>query len=322
VASEAGSLDALVGAELFEPVPDAAVRISDEIRRRHQGAVAAVIFYGSCLRKRTAEGVFDFYAIVDSHRAAYASRYLRVVGSALPPNVFFLETPGPAGPLRAKYAVMTVDEFSAATRPEAPRSGIWARFCQPARLVHARDDDARAAVVAAARDAVTTALEVGIPLLPGSGDHVEFESAEFWNHTLAATYAAEMRTESPETIRSVYAADPERFDRALRAGLETLAGAGRIRFETRADCVRVDFPEGRRQLARRDWEQRRRGRKFVYFASLLKSATTFGDWLPYVLWKLQRHTGTTVELSERQRRHPLIFGWPALLRVLRNRDLR
>jgi hypothetical protein len=55
---------------------------------------------------------------------------------------------------------------------------------------------------------------------------------------------------------------------------------------------------------------------------LLKSAATFGDWLPYVLWKLERHGGTRIELTDRQRRHPLIWGWPVLWRVLRRRDLR
>ncbi len=44
--------------------------------------------------------------------------------------------------------------------------------------------------------------------------------------------------------------------------------------------------------------------------------------MPYALWKLERHTGTHIEYSERQRRHPFIWGWPLVFRVLRNRDLR
>ena len=53
---------------------------------------------------------------------------------------------------------------------------------------------------------------------------------------------------------------------------------------------------------------------------LIKSALTFGDWLPYALWKLNRHSGVTIELTERQRRHPLIFGWPVLIRLIRRTD--
>jgi hypothetical protein len=44
--------------------------------------------------------------------------------------------------------------------------------------------------------------------------------------------------------------------------------------------------------------------------------------VPYALWKVERHTGTRIEYSERQRRHPFIWGWPLVFRVLRNRDLR
>jgi len=318
----AARLDALVNSELSQPAPESAGLLADEIRRRHGDAVAAVIFYGSCLRKRSDEGVLDFYVIVDSYRAAYHSRYLRAVNAALPPNVFFLELESPIGTLRAKYAVMSTADFDRAVSPDAPRSSIWARFCQPARLVWARDDRARRSVIAAAAASIATALEVGIPLLPGEGDTVEFGSEDFWQNTLAATYAAEMRPESPDTIRGVYLAAPARFERAARAGLEALAAAGRLEVEWIGERARVTLADGGRRAATRSWQRRRRRRKLVYLLSLLKSATTFGDWLPYVLWKLERHTGTKVELSDRQRRHPLIFGWSAFARVLRNRDLR
>jgi hypothetical protein len=318
----ATALDALVEGELAKQTPRSAQLLAEEIRRRLGEAVSAVIFYGSCLRKQTDEGVLDFYVLVDSYRAAYRSRYLRAVNRALPPNVFFLEMESPIGTLRSKYAVMSTADFQRAVSPEAPRSSIWARFCQPARLVWARDDDARRTVAAAAAQSIETALEIGIPLLPGDGDAVEFGVEGFWQNTLAETYAAEMRPEAPETIQSVYLAAPERFERATRDGLEALATRGRLALAWKGDRAQVTLPAGRRAETLRSWRGRKRGRKLVYLVSLLKSATTFGDWLPYVLWKLERHTGTKVELSERQRRHPLIFGWPAFARVLRNRDLR
>ena len=62
--------------------------------------------------------------------------------------------------------------------------------------------------------------------------------------------------------------------------------------------------------------------KALAVVQLLKSAFTFGDWLPYALWKLERHTGTRLSPTERQRRHPFLCGWPLIIRVLRRRDLR
>ena len=54
-----GALDLAqqVRGELARPAPDAAVRLSAAIRERLGDATAAVVFYGSCLRKDTDEGV-------------------------------------------------------------------------------------------------------------------------------------------------------------------------------------------------------------------------------------------------------------------------
>ena len=46
---------------------------------------------------------------------------------------------------------------------------------------------------------------------------------------------------------------------------------------------------------------------------------TFENWLPYLVRKVERRTGMRVELTPLETRLPLIFLWPHLLRVLRNR---
>jgi hypothetical protein len=86
--------------------------------------------------------------------------------------------------------------------------------------------------------------------------------------------------------------------------------------------LEVILPADSKVWARRGWSRLRVLAKLVYFVQLLKSAATFGDWLPYVLWKLERHTGKKIVPSERQRRYPYLFGWPLLLKVLWQRDLR
>jgi len=315
-------LHALVGDELSQPAPEPAVHLANEIRRRHGACVAAVVFYGSCLRKQTSDGVLDFYALVDGYREAYPSRALAAANALLPPNVFYLEIETPIGTLRSKYAVMSTRDFVRATGPGGLRPSIWARFCQPAILVYARDEAARRQVTEAAAASIVTAVQQGLALLPLPGDRLHLALDAFWQNTLRETYAAEMRPESPETIRSLYRAAPERFDRAARAGLDALMERGWLRWESAADGAVVELPAAVRRRAARAWRRRQPLRKLVYLVGLLKSATTFGDWLPYALWKLERHTGTHIELSERQRRHPFIWGWPVLWQVLRRRDLR
>ena len=104
--------------------------------------------------------------------------------------------------------------------------------------------------------------------------------------------------------------------------LDHLAAEGRLEVAREGDWTRVDWPAGAVRGARLRWALRKPLAKAAYFLQLLKTAFTFGDWLPYVLWKLERHTGVKVEPTEQQLRHPFIYGWPVLFRLLRERALR
>ena len=315
-------LEELVAAELAQPAPEAACRLADEIRARHGEAVAAVLFYGSCLRKRTSEGVLDFYVLVDDYASAYPSRWLARANALLPPNVFYLEAEAPEGTVRCKYAVVSLRDFARGAGPRALRPAIWARFCQPALAGWTRDEAARVAIVAAVVRAIHTAVERALQVLPNEDGVQHFTSEELWTALFEETYGGELRPESAETIRGLYDAAPERYARVLWAALEGLADAGALRFQCDDEKLSTTWSADRSRSGRRARRLRRPAAKLIGFAQLLKSAVTFGDWLPYALWKLERHTGTRLEPSERQRRHPLVFGWPLLFRVLRSRDLR
>lgn len=315
-------LEELVAAELSLPASEAARRLADEIRERHGEAVAAVLFYGSCLRKQTDEGVLDFYALVDDYASAYSSRWLARANAALPPNVFYLEVETPRGTVRCKYAVVSLRDFARGAGPRAIRPAIWARFCQPALAVWTRDEAARRAVVSSTVRAVCTAAERALEVLPDESGMQRFTSEELWLALFEETYGGELRPESTDAIRSLYHAAPDRYARVLRAALEVLAGAGALRIHGDGEKLSVTQPAERLRGKRRARRLRRPAAKLVGVAQLLKSAVTFGDWLPYALWKLERHTGTRLEPTERQRRHPLVFAWPLLFRVLRRRELR
>src|SRR5262245_12956145 len=315
----ARELSALVRGEFARPAPPAAALLADRIRARHGASTAAVVFYGSCLRRGTAEGVLDFYALVDAYRAAYASRSLALANAVLPPNVFYLEARLGGEQVRAKYAVVSLADFARGAAGGWLRTGIWARFCQPALAVHLRDEGSREELVASVVEAHLTAVRRVLPLLP-EGERVAFE--ELWQRVFRETYAGEMRPEADAAIEKLYAADPARYDRAGTGALDELAlrSRGALRVETLDGGFRAWLPARRR--ARLGWRLRRPAAKLAYAVQLVKTAFTFGDWLPYALWKLERHTGRRIEPSERQRRHPLIFGWPILWRVLARRELR
>jgi len=305
-------LVASLAGELAAPISADASALARAIRARHGAAVAAIAFYGSCLRRGTSEGVHDFYVIVDDYRSAYRSRALAAANALLPPNVFYIEHGSGAAPLRAKYAVVSAADLARACRGEAHRAGLWARFAQPVAAAFARDAAARDALAAACADAVCTALRAGIAARAHGWRRAD--AAELWREVFRATYAAELRPEREGASDSIYADAPARFDARLDEAIAALLESGAI--ERGADgALRARTPlagaNGRSTAA-----------KWIGLLQLAKTAITFGDWVPYALWKVERHSGVHLEASERQRRHPFLFGWPVLYRAWRSGALR
>ena len=316
-------LTALLAQEWTQPAPEAAHVVAAAIQRRHAEAIEAILFYGSCLRTRqTADAVLDFYVLVRSYRSCYDRPLLRWLNALLPPNVFYIEVKRGTRTLRAKYAVISTADFERATTPAVIPALIWARFCQPARLVFARSEAVKERVIHAATQATLTFVSRTLPFFAQGEASRSFHLADFWQRGFRETYRTELRTERPETIRTLYAASPERYDRVARLGLQYLERQGRCVCRERDGRWSVAMPRRTRWAGRVSWAVRATGAKCLYAVRLLKTALTFDDWLPYVLWKLGRHSGVWVELSERQRRYPLLFGWPVVFKLLRQRALR
>jgi len=256
--------------------------------------------------------VHDFYAIVDDYRSAYRSRALAAANALLPPNVFYIERGTGAAALRAKYAVVSTADLARACRGETHRAGLWARFAQPVAAAYARDAAARDALAAACADALCTAVRAGIAAQPQGWNAIEARA--LWCQIFRSTYAAELRPEREGASDSIYADSPARFDARLEEAVAALLESGSI--ERAGDaalraCTPLARANGRSAAA-----------KWIGLCQLFKTAVTFGDWVPYALWKVERHSGVHLEASERQRRHPFLFGWPVLFRAWRSGALR
>jgi hypothetical protein len=318
---EESALAALLEAELAAPVPDAARAVAEAIRARH-GSVSALFFYGSCLRRGTTEGVLDFYALVDGYAGSHASWLQAALGRLLPPNVFYLELAAPGATLRAKYAVISARDFLRAASPRSLDCRVWSRFCQPARLVWARDPGARRVALAAVERATCTAVERMLCWLPGGAAVQRFRPGALWTQAFRETYRAELRGEKAEAIDALYGSQPERFDRIALAALRALESRGRLRVVAAGAELAVESDPRRRARARRAWRLRRPLAKAIAVAGVLKTPLTFDGWVDYALWKVERHSGLRIEFSERQRRHPIRSAVPILLRLLQQRALR
>src|SRR5690606_11363254 len=122
------------------------------------------------------------------------------LGWLLPPNVFYLEQGHEGATLRAKYAVIATRDFARAAAGRRVDCRIWSRFCQPARLVWARDAAAAEAVRRAVREATETAVARMVTWLPGDAPVLRVRPSALWTTAFRETYRAELRGEKAETI--------------------------------------------------------------------------------------------------------------------------
>jgi hypothetical protein len=298
-------LTGLVADELAFPIPPEVARLAAAVAARHAPAARAVLYYGSCLRATSLDGLMlDFYLIVSDYRSAYDRRWLATANRLLPPNVFPIESNG----LAAKYAVLSESDFARLTGPGTSVS-VWARFAQPSRLAWAADEDSRQMAITGVARAAPTLLAAARPMVP---DRIDL--LDLWRRSFALTYAAELRAERNERAASMVDFDPERYASFTAPALAAAGIDAEIRDGTIVFAEPVAPPV--RRAGRRAWARRRAVGKLLTLARLGKASATYAGGLDYLIWKVNRHAGTRIELKAWQRRHPWLGALSLLPRLL------
>jgi hypothetical protein len=291
-------LTAIVADELAAPIDPAVRAIAAAARAAHGDAVDAVLFYGSCRRDGYREGMLvDLYVLVDGYAAAHRSRLARRLNRLVPPNVHYAETSHAGATVRAKYALVSLDQFERRVRFSTSNPYFWARFAQPTGLVWARDERTRARVTSALTQAIATTERATRPLVGGGADSQE----DLWARALRESYRTELRAEKPHRARTIVALGGERW-RHVDAALA--AGEGEPATESRVQALR-------------HWRWRRIEGKALSLLRLAKASFTFAGGPDYIAWKISRHAGVPVEFRPWERRHPLIAAPFVLWRLAR-----
>ncbi len=289
------TLTDIIAAESAKPVFPAARAFADELRARYGDSTAAVIFYGSCLRAQTDNGlILDFYVVVDRLGAALKNPVSAAGARLLPPNVYYHEMPYEDRKLRAKVAVLSVAQFLRGAGPDAFTSALWARFAQPAAIVYARNAEIERRMIGALAAAVETTAARAAALFTAP-----FTARDLWVRAFKETYAAELRPESAGKSIELIERDLVRYE-AVTAAL----------FEQNAETGRYPAPgdDKTRDSALATWRLRRLAGKTLNAARLIKAAFTFSGGLDYAVAKIERHSGVKIELTEKEKRTPLITG--------------
>lgn len=277
------------------PLNAAATAMVEAIKARHPGAVRALVFYGSALRLGDeADKMLDFYVIVDRYKSVHGTGLKQLASFLIPPSVHFLEIRSADGRrLRSKYAIVSEKAFHRRTRGAALESMLWARFAQPATIIS--DDPAvhEALIDTLAAACIQLADEVR-PLL-----RAPVSPLDPWARGLEESYRTELRPEKPQArAREIVARFEARYVRLSE-----------ILFARETDPASQATPRASAAfLCRLRWGLRRIIGKPMGALRVLKAAATFDAGLDYILEKVESHSGVRLEVSDSERKRPVLHA--------------
>jgi hypothetical protein len=261
--------------------------------------------------------------IVSEYRSFYTAMHasgelhrspgkMTALARVLPPNVIaFTPQEGAAG--IAKCLVVSVADVERAVSDRPPDHFLLARLVQDIGLIWVEDP----AVGGWVRRRLEQA-RAGV--LAWAGPFVEepFDADSLGRCLLEVCYRSEFRPEARDRAAVVFESQRRHFTRSLLPELEAAAQQGTL----------AKGPDGFRFVApptaadRRRWRRHFIRSKARTTARWLKHVVTFDNWLPYVTRKVERRTGATIELTRLEKRWPVIFLWPRVIKVLTRRPER
>jgi len=292
--------------------------VAVQLRGLHGNSVNTMLFYGSCLRSNDPfEGIVDLYLLVDSYDTFYRHKIKAFGNWLLPPNVFYREFDVGHSTIRVKYGVLSITDLRHGLSGRWIHSYLWGRFSQPVDILWCRDESLRTTIEACLQQAAATFLTRILPRVPDSG-----LVSELWEQGLRLSYSAELRSEGIDRAKELVAFALEHYVSVSKA----VAPASRYRLQITGSGTSARYTAsvaGRSRIAGYwAWALRRVLGKFLSLARLIKALFTFEGGLDYAVWKLERHSGQSIEIPERVRRHPLIFVWPLFWRLYRRGVIR
>lgn len=305
-----------------DPALDAAVR---RLAAAAAGSLIGLVFFGS---RRTgaasadAWSAYDLFVVVEAYRPFYdglsqagltAKRpaLVALVSRWLPPTQYSMRFTGEG--VHVKAAVVRYDTYRRETSARRRDHFCIGRLCQPTRILHFRDEDARRHLLEGLVSAHRETWRWSRPWLPPS-----FDASAYGLSALRTSMRWEVRPEPAGRADALWQAQEDVQVPVFDALLNELAERGEVApVSGRPGTFAPTRLVGRGERLRLEGYFRLSMARAT--ARWLKHTATFEGWLEYIVRKASRHTGEAIELTERERRWPLVFLWGRVFRYLRTR---
>jgi len=287
-------------------------------------SLLAVILYGSCLHEATrrATSIYDFFFICDTYWNFYRKKRLALLNHLFPPNVYYLEIPcfqqsavsnqqlSPS-PLACKYNVLSLKDLTRTTSVKAKDIFIFGRLGKRVGIAYARDEAVLDTIVSCISSAMLHNLRLLLPTLPES---LPLDDLIF--RLLSMSYAGDFRIERETKVEELFEAEKDFYRYAYGWLTEKARDNGLPLVREGNTCRALFSPEERERRNQQTLSFLRRSRRRSVYR-WPKGLMTFGNYLDYLLTKVERSTGQRIELTKWERRFPLILGWKHFFRLKR-----
>jgi hypothetical protein len=289
------------------------------------GSVAGVVLYGSQLlgARPGRHSAYDFVVIVDEYRAFYRALaragelhrpvwLMSALARVLPPNAIAF-APGDSESGVAKCQIVSKAHFARALSADPPDHFLLGRLVQRVQIAWSRDEVEGAWIESRLEAARAGVLDWMLPYLDEPVD-----AAGLGRRLLEVCYQGELRPEATDRAHRIFDTQVDHFHATFAAVLERGSRDGVLTREGERYRPPAPVPAALRRRWRIHFARSKTRATLRWF----KHMVTFANWLPYIVNKVERHTGKTIQLTTLEKKLPLIFLWPRAIHVLLTRPSR
>lgn len=267
-----------------------------------------ILLYGSCLSPslRTETSTPDFFLVVNHYEDFYSKRSQALLNRWLPPNIYNLNLPSPFGP--SKYCVVDWNRLERETLGGAKDTYHVGRFSKRMAFLYTRSIEDKKRIIHISAEAIKTVIRFILPELPE-----RFPLDALILEALRWSYRGEVRLEKEDRAENIFKAEPSFYREVYREALKELHVSPQG-----GDLWQNLYPERERKARARETERFLKRSRFRHVARWPKYIFSQENYLTILLEKLERTHNIRIELTDREKRYPLLFCWKHFFRVWRN----
>lgn len=283
-------------------------------RSKWPNELDAVIFYGSCLNERTRKETStpDFFLITGSYRKFHKSIWHTFLNYIYTPSTYSIRE----RELKGKYNVISMKDLRSQLSNRAKDIYNLGRLSKRTALIYCRNDrirDEMLSILTNAFYAVTKKIYYTLPSI--------FTLEDFVQAALNISYVGERRVEADDKVSRLISSESDFYAKVYGLILEDLTSSDLIIEGNKSYVIKnpqlFKFKLGKFLAKLFIWRSRIRAK-----LRWPKSIYTFEGWVDTLISKIERAKGIKIELSEKERRHPLIYGWKYYYKLKKDKMLK